>query len=52
VGFQRHIRIIESLDMFDRGISGTGSASDASARPRFLAIRAAPETSDVTGGAE
>ena len=29
-----------------------GSASDASARPRFLAIRAAPETSDGTGGAE
>ncbi len=29
-----------------------GSASDASARPRFLANRAAPETSDVTGGAE
>ena len=52
VGFQRHQDYRKPRHWSIEASAARGSASDASARPRFLAIRAAPETSDVTGGAE
>jgi hypothetical protein len=52
VGFQRHQDYRKPRHWSIEASAAQGSASDASARPRFLAIRAAPETSDVTGGAE